>query len=176
VEPLGLEEFAVWENLSDYPPNLKDKKNEVMNLTGLVSRMVGIMVNLAKTFGDFSFEELFSKFHKRVIADMQRKHDEYVVALDERKKAEFVQMLRKLFYSSETPKVRTCDAAYRDRGFLIALNDCSLKFYNSIARDILHRACLELVFTEMSRKYKKSKKMVVVMVNTVNNLFCLVSI
>jgi hypothetical protein len=78
VEPLGLEEFAVWENLSDYPPNLKDKKNEVMNLTGLVSRMVGIMVNLAKTFGDFSFEELFSKFHERVIADMQRKHDEYV--------------------------------------------------------------------------------------------------
>ncbi|KAK4525806.1 hypothetical protein GAYE_SCF17G3715 [Galdieria yellowstonensis] len=38
VEPLSREEFAIWENLSDYPLNLKDKTNEVIDLTGLVDR------------------------------------------------------------------------------------------------------------------------------------------
>ncbi|KAK4525591.1 hypothetical protein GAYE_SCF13G3500 [Galdieria yellowstonensis] len=116
------------------------------------------MVNLAKTFGDFSFEELFTKFHKRVVAEMQQKHDEYVVALDERKKAEFLQMLLKLFYSSETPKIQVCDAAYRDRSLLIALNDYSLQFYNSIARNILHSTFLEFEFAETFREYKKSRR------------------
>ncbi|KAK4528928.1 hypothetical protein GAYE_SCF67G6877 [Galdieria yellowstonensis] len=148
VEPLSLEEFAIWEKLRDYPPKLKNKKNEVIDLTGLVPRMIGMVVNLAKTCSDLSFEDLFSKFRERVIADMQQKHDEYVDALDKRNKAKFMQMLHKLFVGSETPKIRICDAAYRDRGLLIALNDCSLQFYNSIARDILYNTFSEFEFTE----------------------------
>jgi hypothetical protein len=57
VEPLSLEEFAVWERLSDYP-NLKDKRNEVVDLTGLGPRMIGILINLTNAFGDFGFEEM----------------------------------------------------------------------------------------------------------------------
>ncbi|KAK4522379.1 hypothetical protein GAYE_HPESCF16G0260 [Galdieria yellowstonensis] len=163
VEPLSLEEFAIWENLSDYPRNLKDKKNEVIDLTGLVPRMIGTLVNLAKTSSDLSFEDLFLKFRHTIFLAMQQKHDEYVDALDKRKKTKFMQMLHKLFVDRETPKIRVCDAAYQDRGLLIALNDCSLQFYNSIARDILYSAFSEFEFTEnrineLSRKYKKSRK------------------
>jgi len=142
---------------------LKDKKNEVIDLTGLVPRMIGMVVHFANTSGGMSFEDLFSKLRDTVSGAMQQKHDEYVDALDKRNKAKFMQMLHKLFVGSETPKIRICDAAYRDRGLLIALNDYSLQFYNSIARDILYNTFSEFEFTEdringLFRKYKKSRR------------------
>jgi len=142
---------------------LKDKKNEVIDLTGLVPRMIGMVVHFANTSGGMSFEDLFSKLRDTVSGAMQQKHDEYVDALDKRNKAKFMQMLHKLFVGSETPKIRICDAAYRDRGLLIALNDCSLQFYNSISRDILYNTFSEFEFTEdringLFRKYKKSRR------------------
>ncbi|KAK4528741.1 hypothetical protein GAYE_SCF64G6687 [Galdieria yellowstonensis] len=60
VEPLSLEEFAIWENLRDYP-NLKEKRNEVIDLTGLVPRMIGLLVKEANS-SDEDFEELARNF------------------------------------------------------------------------------------------------------------------
>jgi hypothetical protein len=54
IEPLSREEFAIRENFSDYPPNLKDKTNEVIDLTGLVPRMIALLVNFANILGDGS--------------------------------------------------------------------------------------------------------------------------
>ncbi|KAK4526878.1 hypothetical protein GAYE_SCF59G6420 [Galdieria yellowstonensis] len=162
VEPLSLEEFAIWENLRDYPPNLKDKRNEVADLTGLVPRMIIMVVDFANTSGGMSFEDLFSKLRDTVCGVMEKKHDEYVEALNKRKKAKFMKMLHKLFLGSETPRIRISDAAYRDRGLLIALNDGRLQFYNSIARDILFGTFSRYYFrkdriVELSQKFKDSR-------------------
>jgi len=73
VEPLSREEFAIWENLSDYPPILKNNSNEVIDLTGFVPRMVALLVNFANTFVDFSFGKLVTKFANRVCQDMKKK-------------------------------------------------------------------------------------------------------
>jgi len=159
VAPLSLEEFAMWENLRDYSPNLKDEKNEVIDLTGLVLRMIGMVVNLANASGDVSFEELVLKLRDTVFVVMQKKHDEYVEAFDKRNKAKFMQMLYKIFLGSETPTIRISDAAYLDRGLLIALNDGKLQFYNSLARDILFGDFSDYYFTkdriiELSQKFK----------------------
>jgi len=44
VEPLNLEEFAVWENLSEYSESMrKDMKDEVADLTGFVPRLIGLL-------------------------------------------------------------------------------------------------------------------------------------
>ncbi|KAK4528679.1 hypothetical protein GAYE_SCF63G6624 [Galdieria yellowstonensis] len=162
VEPLSLEEFAIWENLRDYPPNSKDKRNEVADLTGLVPRMISMVVDFANTSGGMSFEDLFSKLRDTVSGAMETKHDEYVEALNKRKKEKFMKMLHNLFLGSETPRIRISDAAYRDRGLLIALNDGRLQFYNSVARDILFGTFSRYYFTkdrivELSQKFKDSR-------------------
>eukprot|EP00871_Galdieria_phlegrea_P000938 jgi/Galph1/1845/GphlegSOOS_G531.1 len=46
-------------------------------------------------------------------------------------------MLRALFLDKSAPHLSVAHGAYRDRGLLISMNDRSLKFYNSIARNIL---------------------------------------
>jgi len=115
---LSPEEFAAWENLSDYP-NIKDKKNEVAYLTGLVPRMIGRLVILASNSGgDFIFEELARNFKAEISYRMERSHSEYFDSLNDSKKADFAEMLYKLFVGRETPRFTICDNAYRHRGLL----------------------------------------------------------
>ncbi|KAK4526602.1 hypothetical protein GAYE_SCF25G4518 [Galdieria yellowstonensis] len=132
VEPLSLEEFAVWENLSEYPPKLKDKKNEVIDLTGLVPRIIGMLVNLANASGDVSFEQVAYSLKADISNAMKRRHFEYVDSLNDSKKADFAKMLYELFLGRETPTITICEDSYRDRGLLIAFEDRSLQFYNSL--------------------------------------------
>ncbi|KAK4528678.1 hypothetical protein GAYE_SCF63G6623 [Galdieria yellowstonensis] len=162
VEPLSKEEFEIWENLSDYPSNFKDKRNEVIDLTGLVPRMIALLVNFANTFVGFSFGELVTKFTKRVYRDMKKRHDAYVNSLKEEEKETFYDMLYKLFLGRQTPAITLFDSAYQDRGLLISLNDESLQFYNSLARDILFETFSNYYFTkdriaEVSNKFKKAR-------------------
>ncbi|KAK4527943.1 hypothetical protein GAYE_SCF46G5876 [Galdieria yellowstonensis] len=163
VEPLSREEFAVWENLSDYPPILKDNSNEVIDLTGFVPRMIALLVNFANTFVGFSFVELVTKFTKRVYRNMKKRHDAYVNSLKEEEKETFYNMLYKLFLDRETPATTLFDSAYQDRGLLIPLHDESLQFYNSIARDILFESFSNYYFTkerlvEVSNKFKEARR------------------
>jgi len=134
----------------------------VADLTGLVPRMISMVVDFANTSGGMSFEDLFSKLRDTVSGAMEKKHDEYVEALSKRKKAKFMKMLHKLFLGSETPRIRISDAAYRDRALLIALNDGRLQFYNSIARYILFGTFSRYYFrkdriVEPSEKFKDSR-------------------
>ncbi|KAK4526111.1 hypothetical protein GAYE_SCF20G4024 [Galdieria yellowstonensis] len=46
-------------------------------------------------------------------------------------------MLHGLFLGNETPRSILCESSYLDRGLLIPVNCFYLRFYNSIARDIL---------------------------------------
>ncbi|KAK4522384.1 hypothetical protein GAYE_HTGSCF06PCTG21G0266 [Galdieria yellowstonensis] len=78
VEPPNLEEFAIWENLSDYPPKLNDEKNEVIDFTSLIRGMIGMLVNLANNFGDSRFEKLASKLTKRIFDYMAKKYKAFV--------------------------------------------------------------------------------------------------
>ncbi|KAK4527774.1 hypothetical protein GAYE_SCF45G5705 [Galdieria yellowstonensis] len=163
VEPLSREEFAIWENLSDYPPILKDNSNEVIDLTGFVPRMIALLVNFANTFVGFSFVELVTKFTKRVYRNMKKRHDAYVNSLKEEEKETFYNMLYKLFLDRETPATTLFDSAYQDRGLLIPLHDESLQFYNSIARDILFESFSNYYFTkerlvEVSNKFKEARR------------------
>ncbi|KAK4527844.1 hypothetical protein GAYE_SCF45G5776 [Galdieria yellowstonensis] len=163
VEPLSREEFAIWENLSDYPPILKDNSNEVIDLTGFVPRMIALLVNFANTFVGFSFVELVTKFTKRVYRDMKKRHDAYVNSLKGEEKETFYNMLYKLFLGRETPATTLFDSAYQDRGLLIPLHDESLQFYNSIARDILFESFSNYYFTkerlvEVSNKFKEARR------------------
>jgi len=161
AEPLSLEEFAIWENLSDYP-NLKEKRNEVIDLTSLVPRMIGLLVKVANSFDeDFIFEELARNFKAGISHEMKRSHSEYVGSLKGNKKADFAEMLYKLFLGRETPRITICDNAYRQRVLLITFKDRSLQFYNRVARDILCDTLSEFYFTsnrltELSHKLKKA--------------------
>ncbi|KAK4526882.1 hypothetical protein GAYE_SCF29G4800 [Galdieria yellowstonensis] len=163
VEPLSREEFAIWENLSDYPPILKDNSNEVIDLTGFVPRMIALLVNFANTFVGFSFVELVTKFTKRVYRNMKKRHDAYVNSLKEEEKETFYNTLYKLFFDRETPATTLFDSAYQDRGLLIPLHDESLQFYNSIARDVLLESFSNYYFTkdrlvEVSNKFKEARR------------------
>ncbi|KAK4526218.1 hypothetical protein GAYE_SCF22MG4132 [Galdieria yellowstonensis] len=163
VEPLSREEFAIWENLSGYPPSLKDNSNEVIDLTGFVPRMIALLVNFANTFVGFSFWELVTKFTKRVYRNMKKRHDTYVNSLKGEEKETFYNMLYKLFLGRETPATTLFDSAYQDRGLLIPLHDESLQFYNSIARDVLFESFSNYYFTkerlvEVSNKFKEARR------------------
>ncbi|KAK4526702.1 hypothetical protein GAYE_SCF26G4618 [Galdieria yellowstonensis] len=161
VEPLSREEFAIWENLSDYP-NLKEKRNEMIDLTGLVPRMIGILVNLLSTSGDFSFEEVTQIFKADICNSMKMRHFEYVDSLKDSKKTDFVEMLYKLFLGGKTPRITVCEDAYRDRGLLITFEDRSLQFYNSVAREILFDTFTQFYFSDhrlvkLSQKLKEAR-------------------
>ncbi|KAK4528319.1 hypothetical protein GAYE_SCF54G6258 [Galdieria yellowstonensis] len=163
VEPLSREEFAIWENLSDYPPILKDNSNEVIDLTGFVPRMIALLVNFANTFVDFSFGKLVTKFTNRVCQDMKKRQKAYIQSLKEEEKETFYNRLYKLFFDRETPSTTLFDSAYQDRGLLIPLHDESLQFYNSIARDILFESFSNYYFTkerlvEVSNKFKEARR------------------
>jgi len=163
VEPLSKEEFEIWENLSDYPPNFKDKRNEVIDLTGLVPRVIGMLINMANASGDLSFEEVASNLKADISNSMKMRHVEYVDSLNDVKKADFAKMLYNLFLGGGTPSMTICDNAYRDRGLLITLKDRSLQLYNSVARDILFDTFTQFYFSEnhlveLSQELKKARK------------------
>jgi len=99
------EEFAIWENLSDYPPNLNDEKNKVIDFTCLVPGMIGFLII------------------------WQKKYKAYVDSLKEKKKKPFCNILYELFLGRETPATTLFDSAYRDRARDVFLNFFEVLFY-----------------------------------------------
>jgi len=163
VEPLSLEEFAIWERLDDYPETLRDNESIVVDCTGFVPGMIAELIELSRSFPNLSFEELVSKFTKEVYNDMKKRHKEYVDSLKEEDKETFYNMLYELFLGRETPAITLFDSAYRDRGLLITMNNGSLRFYNSIARDILFESFSKHYFTkerlvEVSKMFKDARR------------------
>jgi len=72
-------------------------------------------------------------------------------------------MLYELFLGRETPAITLFDSAYRDLGLLLAMNDASLRFYNSIACDILFESFSKHYFTkerlvEVSKMFKDARR------------------
>eukprot|EP00871_Galdieria_phlegrea_P000664 jgi/Galph1/1599/GphlegSOOS_G297.1 len=85
-----------------------------------------------------SFDKVESDFTEDVSLVMKRSHDKYVDSLKSSSAEDsFSDMLRALFLDKSAPHLSVAHGAYRDRGLLISMNDRSLKFYNSIARNIL---------------------------------------
>jgi len=142
--------------LHDYPQSFRDNDSTVLDYTGRVPRMIARLIETSRSFPNLSFEELVSKFTKEVYNDMKKRHKEYVDSLKEEDKETFYNMLYELFLGRETPAITLFDSAYRDRGLLLAMNDASLRFYNSIARDILFETFSNHYFT-IDRIVKVSK-------------------
>ncbi|KAK4526501.1 hypothetical protein GAYE_SCF25G4417 [Galdieria yellowstonensis] len=163
IEPLSKEEFKVWQTLDDYPGTFRDYDTTVLDYTGRVPGTIAELIELTRNFPNLSFEEVASRFYETFFADMQIGHSEYVKSLtDEVDKKAFYNMLYKLFLDNETPMIRFSDIAYRDRGLLIAMNDGSLHFNNSIARDILFESFSNYYFSkdrlvELYNKFKEDR-------------------
>eukprot|EP00871_Galdieria_phlegrea_P003390 jgi/Galph1/4051/GphlegSOOS_G2744.1 len=137
VEPLNSEEYHIWTSLQDYPSILRLNSPRVIELTGAVPRMIAKMVSLCQD-SITSFDKVESNFTEDVSLVMKRSHDKYVESLKSSSVEDsFSDMLRALFLDKSAPPLSVAHGAYRDRGLLISMNDRSLKFYNSIARNIL---------------------------------------
>jgi len=138
VEPLSIKEFAIWQKLDDYPMILKENCSKLVELSGLVPSRISEFVAMTRMFPHFSFEQLANRFYRKTAKEMKKKHNQYVKSLSgEISKARFVDMLYGLFLSNENPRRILCKGSYLDRGLLIPVNCFYLRFYNSIARDIL---------------------------------------
>ncbi|GJQ11733.1 hypothetical protein GpartN1_g3524.t1 [Galdieria partita] len=149
LEPLSFKEFDLWQDLPDYPPILRQHSDEMVELTGLVPRMIAKMVNLAKTRPDANFESLKTRFTSNLYSEMTRSHNDYLDGLrSEREKRAFDSMLYKLFMDRNKPNITVADGAYRDRGLLVVVDEVYLRFYNSVARDILLSSFLERYASE----------------------------
>ncbi|KAK4522228.1 hypothetical protein GAYE_HPEPCTG121G0107 [Galdieria yellowstonensis] len=163
MAPLSREEFEIWERLDDYPKTFKDNDNTVVDYTGRVPGMIAERIDTSRSFPNLSFEKVASRFYEECHADMQIIHSEYVKSLtDEVDKKAFYNMLYKLFLDRETPAITLFDRAYRDRGLLIAMNDGSLQFYNSIACDILYESFSNYYVTkdrllELFKRFKEAQ-------------------
>jgi len=162
IEPLSKEEFEIWERLDDYPETFRDNESTVVDSTGRVPRMISELIERSRSFPNFSFEDMVAGFTKYAFGDMKKRHEEYVDSLTEEKKKAFYNMLYELFRGRETPAITLFDSAYRDRGLLIAMNDGSLQFYNSIACDILYESFSNYYVTkerilELSKRFKESQ-------------------
>ncbi|KAK4529003.1 hypothetical protein GAYE_SCF72G6953 [Galdieria yellowstonensis] len=161
VEPLSLEEFAIWERLDDYPETLRDNESIVVDCTGFVPGMIAELIGMSRSFPNLIFGEVAARFYQECYADMQIVHSEYIKSLThEVSKKQFYDGLHKLFRGRETPAITLFDSAYRDRGLLIAMNDGSLQFYNSIACDILYESFSNYYVTkerilELSKRFKE---------------------
>ncbi|KAK4527020.1 hypothetical protein GAYE_SCF31G4941 [Galdieria yellowstonensis] len=131
VKPLSREEFEIWERLDDYPKIFRDNESTVVDLTGFVPGMIA---------------ELIGEYVKSLTHEVDKK--------------QFYDGLHKLFRGRETSAITLFDSAYRDRGLLIAMNDGSLQFYNSIACDILYESFSNYYVTkerilELSKRFKE---------------------
>ncbi|KAK4526498.1 hypothetical protein GAYE_SCF24G4414 [Galdieria yellowstonensis] len=163
IEPLSKEEFKIWQALDDYPETFRDNESTVVDLTGRVPRTIAELTELSRSFPNFSFEEMVAGFTKNAFGDMKKRHEEYVDSLTEKQKKAFYNMLYELFLGRETPAITLFDSAYRDRGLLIAMNNGSLRFHNSVARDILFESFSNYYFTkerlvEVSNKFKEARR------------------
>jgi len=160
---LSREEFEIWERLDDYPETFKDNENTVVDYTGRVPGMIAELIGMSRSFPNLSFEEVAARFYEECYADMQIVHSEYVKSLThEVDKKQFYDGLYKLFRDRETPAIKLFDSAYLDRGLLIPLDDESLQFYNSVARDVLFESFSNCYFTkdrllELSKRFKESQ-------------------
>ncbi|GJQ14409.1 hypothetical protein GpartN1_g6200.t1 [Galdieria partita] len=149
LEPLSFKEFDLWQDLPDYPPILRQHSDEMVELTGLVPRMIAKMVTLAKDLPDASFEYLKAELTSYLYSEMTRSHNDYLDGLrSEREKRAFDSMLYKLFMDRNKPKFTVAEGAYRDRGLLVVVSRIYLRFYNSVARDILLSSFLERYASE----------------------------
>ncbi|GJQ13986.1 hypothetical protein GpartN1_g5777.t1 [Galdieria partita] len=149
LEPLSFKEFDLWQDLPDYPSILRENSDEVVELTGLVPRMIAKMVFLVNNLPDASFETLKTRFTLNLYSEMIRKHNGYLDGLrSEREKSEFDSMLYKLFMDRNKPNITVADGAYISRGLLVVVDEVYLRFYNSAARDILLTSFLERYTSE----------------------------
>ncbi|KAK4527273.1 hypothetical protein GAYE_SCF38G5195 [Galdieria yellowstonensis] len=164
IGPLSREEFEIWERLDDYPETFRDNDNTVVDCTGRVPGVIAELIDMSRSFPNLSFEEVAAQFYEECYADMQIVHSEYVKSLTvEMAKKSFYDGLYKLFLDRETPAITLFDSAYRDRGLLITMNNGSLRFYNSIARDILFESFSKHYFTkerlvEVSKMFKDARR------------------
>ncbi|GJQ09909.1 hypothetical protein GpartN1_g1700.t1 [Galdieria partita] len=149
LEPLSFKEFDLWQDLPDYPPILRQHTDEIVELTGLVPRMIAEMVFLANDRPDANFESLKIHFTSNLYSEMIRKHNVYLDGLrSEREKSDFDSMLYKLFMDRNKPNITVADGAYISRGLLVVVNRIYLRFYNSVARDILLSSFLKRYASE----------------------------
>ncbi|GJQ12774.1 hypothetical protein GpartN1_g4565.t1 [Galdieria partita] len=149
LEPLSFKEFDLWQDLPDYPSILRQHSDEVVELTGLVPRMIAKMVFLANDRPDANFESLKIHFTSNLYSGMIRKHNGYLDGLSAgREKSDFDSMLYKLFMDRNKPNITIADAAYTSRGLLVVVSGIYLRFYNSVARDILLSSFLERYTSE----------------------------
>ncbi|KAK4528873.1 hypothetical protein GAYE_SCF66G6821 [Galdieria yellowstonensis] len=163
IEPLSKEEFKIWQALDDYPETFRDNESTIVDLTGRVPRTIAELIELRRSFRNFSFEALVAWFTKNAFGDMKKRHEAYLNSLTEEKKKAFYNMLYELFLGRETPAITLFDSAYRDRGLLLEMNNGSLRFYNSIARDVLFESFSNYYFTkerlvEVSNKFKEARR------------------
>ncbi|KAK4523504.1 hypothetical protein GAYE_PCTG60G1400 [Galdieria yellowstonensis] len=163
IEPLSKEEFKIWQALNDYPETFRDNESTIVDLTGRVPRTIAELIELSRSFPNFSFEEMVAGFTKNAFGDMKKRHEEYVDSLTEEKKKAFYNMLYELFLGRETPAITLFDSAYRDRGLLLEMKNGSLRFYNSIACDVLFESFSNYYFTkerlvEVSNKFKEARR------------------
>ncbi|GJQ14486.1 hypothetical protein GpartN1_g6277.t1 [Galdieria partita] len=149
LEPLSFQEFDLWQDLPDYPSILRENSDEVVELTGLVPRMIAEMVFLANDRPDANFESLKTHFTLNLYSEMIRKHNGYLDGLSVgREKSDFDSMLYKLFMDRNKPNITIVDGAYTSRGLLVVVSGIYLRFYNSVARDILLTSFLERYASE----------------------------
>jgi hypothetical protein len=74
---------------------------------------------------------------------MEDNHSSFVEGSQSpRRMYRFRKLLEELFLGRSTPNITVADGGYRDCGLLITLNNKSLRFYNSIAGDILFSSFL----------------------------------
>lgn len=141
LEPLNFEEYEKWKQLPDFPDILREHEAEVVELSGLVPGMIVELVKLSKDHR--SFKRISAKFRRENLEAMKRKHMEYIRS-PHYKELEFRQFLYSLFLKKSSPTTDLADVDYIDRGLLIAMNDKTLRFYNSVARDILIQSFLDV--------------------------------
>ncbi|KAK4528248.1 hypothetical protein GAYE_SCF78G7094 [Galdieria yellowstonensis] len=163
IEQLSKEEFKIWQALDDYPETFRDNESTAVDCTGFVPGMIAELIGMSRSLPNLSFGEVAARFYEECYADMQIVHSEYIKSLThEVDKKQLYDGLHKLFRGRETPAITLFDSAYRDRGLLIAMNDGSLQFYNSIACDILYESFSNYYVTkerilELSKRFKESQ-------------------
>ncbi|GJD06191.1 hypothetical protein Gasu2_06200 [Galdieria sulphuraria] len=133
MEPLDSEEFELRQNLNNYPTLLCQYLPDFVQLTELVPRIIARII--ASRQPDANFEQLTGVFRNYDYPEIKQKYKDYVDLLKD--KAEFYRLRRQLFLEGYPMELYVCDGAYRERGLFITMKNGLLRFYNSMARNIL---------------------------------------
>ncbi|GJQ15605.1 hypothetical protein GpartN1_g7396.t1 [Galdieria partita] len=164
LEPLSFKEFDLWQDLPDYPSILRQHSDEVVEVTGLVPRMIAKMVTFANDLPDPSwFEDMKTQFTADVCSEMIEKHWGYIKRLgSEREKSAFDSMLYKLFMDRTKPNITIADEAYISRGLLVVVDAVYLRFYNSAAcgmllSSFLNRYASKSYLSELVERYRSGQ-------------------